>query len=187
MRPRTTSSRYSGLPPAWRTMRSCKARSNGRRRRPHRRTRPARTRSRLSASGSSRSTLCVTRPQSSAAGSNGGRPVSTTSNGRSHSQSASVGMASIDAASAHCRSSSTSTSGPFARRRSSTVRSVIAIWRLSRSGSISLDRSTRLQAEDVADDRNHQLDLGVASADGAHAVLDLCSARTPANRPVPMP
>ena len=96
----------------------------------------------LSASGSSRSTLCATRPQSSAAGSNGGRPVSTTSNGRSHSQSASVGMASIDAASAHCRSSSTSTSGPFARRRSSTVRNVIAIWRLSRSGSISLDRST---------------------------------------------
>ncbi|HVQ25926.1 MAG TPA: hypothetical protein VMV01_12150, partial [Planctomycetota bacterium] len=33
----------------------------------------------------------------------------------------------------------------------------------------------RLQAEDVADGRHDQLDLGVVSTDGAHALLDLCT------------
>ena len=136
--PRTTSSRYKGLPPAWRTMRLCSSRSIGYAAAP-----PNSAASwasiASSANGASRTTACGARPKSSVAGSNGGLPLSTTNRGRSHSQSDKVSMPSIDAASAHCRSSTTSTSGPCASRRSSTVRSVMKIWRLSRSGSISLE------------------------------------------------
>ena len=80
----------SGLPPAWRTIRSCNAGSKGDVAATEERRQQGLDRiCRRAAPAAAR---CARLGRSRAPpGSNGGRPVSTTSNGRSHSQSASVG------------------------------------------------------------------------------------------------